>query len=117
MAFQAVGQGVQSFLSSAPDSRLDPVTLVSEPAQVRGRGLGSGVRGGLTLPLGRWQALRAASTRLRSAGNIWKKLKEQRKAPGKERGQAWKGKALGSWSEVGEELGRLTSSQGSSLQG
>lgn len=50
----------------------------------------------LTLPLGRWQALRAASTRLRSAGNIWKKLKKQRKAPGKEKGEAWGAKALGS---------------------
>lgn len=48
------------------------------------------------MPFGRWQALRAASTRLRSAGNIWKKLKKQRKAPGQERGQAWRGKALGS---------------------
>lgn len=60
----------------------------------------------LTLPFGRWQALRAASTRLRSAGNIWKKLKEQRKAPGKERGQTWRGKAVRSWGEVwGESRG------------
>lgn len=73
----------------------------------------------LTLPFGRWQALRAASTRLRSAGNIWKKLKEQRKAGAKEPDQTWRRKASRSWAEVwGEgEQGRLTFSQESSLRG
>lgn len=60
----------------------------------------------LTFPLGRWQALRAASTRLRSAGNIWKKLKEQRKkAPGKHRVRPGEGRLWGAGSKCGEEVG------------
>ena len=61
------------------------------------------------MPLARWQALRAASTRLRSAGNIWKKLKEQRKACGQREESAERRKALGSWAQVwgGNRAGSL----------
>lgn len=48
--------------------------------------LGLGAGEPLTLPFGRWQALRAASTRFRSAGNIWKKLeKTKRERPAGQR--------------------------------
>lgn len=72
-----------------------------------GRGVGVGEP--LTLPLARWQALRAASTRFRSAGNIWKKLKEQRKACGQGEESAERGRALGSRAEVwgGNRAGSL----------
>lgn len=84
----------------APNQARPHWTLVTTSSGERGW---AGVGKPLTLPLGRWHALRAASTRLRSAGNIWKKLKEQRKVPGKERGQTRRGKALRSWVEVWEK--------------